>query len=102
MLVQIQIQHPKHAGLSQKILIENDTQEIVINPTHQHNYQIQGQMALTGVESAILILFTDNGLYEITIPVDKEMWKKMSKSLCTFYHETFFFQIAKLCSMCTL
>ena len=59
------------------------------------NYQIQGEMALSGVKNADPVIYTNEGIMVIDVPFDEELWKEMPMKLNKFY---FIFMIPELLS----
>ena len=53
---------------------------------HKYIYQIQGQMALTDIDKALLILYTNKGVVSVQVPYDEDFWESCSLQLCDFYH----------------
>lgn len=50
-------------------------------------YQIQGEMALTKLHEAHLIIYTKKGILVIKVPVDPEFWQSILIKLQIFYHQ---------------
>lgn len=49
------------------------------------NYQIQGEMALSGVKTADLVIYTNKGIIVIEVPFDEKLWKDLLLKLNKFY-----------------
>ena len=60
---------------------------LVMNTKHQYYYQVQGQMALTGIHQCHLVGFTNKGIAVVTVNFDPLFWeiihKKLTNFLCT-------------------
>ena len=60
---------------------------LVMNTKHQYYYQVQGQMALTGIHQCHLVGFTHKGIAVFTVNFDLLFWeiihKKLTNFLCT-------------------
>ena len=57
---------------------------------HKYNYQIQGQMAVSGIHKCVLIIFTNKGIETIDVDFDSEFWSRTEKILEDFYFNSFY------------
>lgn len=81
---------PKPALTSAKICGTDENGELKIIKhvkSHKCNYQIQGQMAITGIRKCILIGYTNRGVEPVTVDFDGEMWDSMHQKLSSFYKD---------------
>ena len=51
------------------------------------NYQIQGEMALSKVKKADLVIYTNKGIMVIDVPFDEQLWQEMLVKLNKFYSD---------------
>ena len=80
--------HPSPALLAMKICEKTDDKLTIIKQ-HRYNYQIQGQMGITGIKKCVLIGFTNKGICPVDVPFDEDMWSSMRSSLVKFYHNSY-------------
>ena len=78
---------PKPALLAAKICELDENEELKIIKSHKYNYQIQGQMAITGIHKCILVGYTNRGIHSVTINFDEDMWNTVHRNLSSFYKE---------------
>ena len=78
--------HPKVAAVMQGICKKNDSGELELLYGHKYFYQIQGQMALTSIHKAFLVLYTNKGIASVPVLFDEDFWESCSSQLCDFYH----------------
>ena len=78
---------PRPALTAAKICETDENGLLRIIRTHKYNYQIQGQMAITGIHKCILIGYTNRGVEPVTINFDEAMWRSMHQKLCSFYKD---------------
>ena len=55
--------------------------------SHKYYYQIQGQMAITGIHRCILVGYTNRGIHSVTVNFDEDMWNTVHQNLSSFYKE---------------
>ena len=63
---------------------------IVMNVKHSYYYQIQGQMAISGIKKCHVVAYTHKGIHVMTVPFDHEFWGEVSTTLNDFYKNTYF------------
>lgn len=85
--------YPKNALKLSGICIEKDG-EYIVKPTHKYYFQIQGQMALTGIDKCYLVLYTHKGIATVTVEFDEEFWFSVRNKLLSFYRD-FYFPVLK-------
>ena len=78
---------PKPALNTAKICETDENGQLKIIKSHKYNYQIQRQMAITGIIKCILIGYTKRGVEPVTVDFDEDMWDSMHKKLSSFYKE---------------
>ena len=78
---------PKPALTTAKICKTDENGQLKIIKSHKYNYQIQGQMAITGIHKRILIGYTKRGVEPVTVDFDEDMSDSMHKKLSSFYKE---------------
>lgn len=79
--------HPKTAAVMSGICDKTSDGELAMNFNHKHYYQIQGQMAVTGIHKSFLVIFTNKGVASVTVPFDVTFWDSRCSELTAFYHE---------------
>ena len=47
--------------------------------------EVPGLMGITGIHKCILVGYTNQGVYPVTVEFDEEMWKNMKLKLKEFY-----------------
>ena len=78
--------HPSSALLALTIC-EKNGDELEITKQHKYNYQIQGQMGITGIKKCVLIGFTNKGIFPVNVNFNEDMWDKMKATLAKFYEQ---------------
>ena len=76
---------PSTALLLNNVCIRKQDDTIAINPKHAYYYQIQGQMAMTGIKLSHLVGYTLKGIYAVQVPFDQRFWDTLSEKLRQFY-----------------
>ncbi len=61
-----------------------------MNKSHKYYYQVLGQLATTGLEKCVLVLYTHKGIFPLDIKMDHEKWSDMERKLTQFYKECFY------------
>lgn len=70
-------------------LYEDVNKRLYLNPTHSYNYQIQGQLMVTGRKYATLLVYTFEEWLLIDIPRNDIFISEMLKKLKIFYQDYF-------------
>ncbi len=73
---------PLEAAKKYGCIMENGV--LKLPSTHEHYYQIQGQLALTKHTRCTLVVFTNLGIHQIDVPYDAEFVHKMLANLEEF------------------
>ena len=81
---------PGTALVLNKICTRKVDGSLTIDRSHAYFYQIQGQMALTGIHTCILIGYTNKGITTICVDFDPAFWGSVSQKLTDFYRGTLF------------
>jgi hypothetical protein len=68
-------------------ICEKNDDELEITKQHKYNYQIQGQMGITGIKKCVLIGFTNKGIFPVNVNFNEDMWDKMKATLAKFYEQ---------------
>lgn len=82
--------HPTNALKLSKICQEDDDNCVSMNTSHKYYYQIQGQMAVTGITRSVLVLYTHKGIATVDVNYDEEFWLLCREKLVRFYREAYF------------
>lgn len=81
--------HPNNALKLSGICIEKDG-DIFLKKSHKYYYQILGQMAMTGITKAFLVLYTHKGIATVSVDFDKDVWDSVRNKLISFYRDSYF------------
>ena len=81
--------HPKNALKLSGICLEKDG-NLVVKQSHKYYYQMQGQMALTGISKSVLVLYTHKGIATVHVDFDEEFWASVRSKLLSFYTDSYF------------
>ena len=81
--------HPRAAAKLSGMLAENAVGALTIQSENLH-CQLQGEMGLTGVKKAIVIFYTNKGIFPIKVPYSQKTWADISSKLESFYHSSFY------------
>lgn len=82
--------HPKTAIKERDFCVQNSDGSYQLRQTHEYFYQIQCQMAVTGITTCYLVIFTNRGIESIKVPFDHISWKKTCETLCGFWKQFMF------------
>ena len=82
--------HPKAAGKMSGLLVEKEDGTLSITPNHAYHYQIMGQMGVTNIKKAVLVIYTNKGIFPVFVPFDGNMWSDMTQKFSHFYHTALF------------
>ena len=77
--------YPRAAMLCSKVLEQGSDGTITINKKHQYYFQIQAQMAVTGIEKCSLVGYTHKGIYTEDVDFDSQFWANVVEKLSNFY-----------------
>ena len=77
-----------------KICTRQEDGSLAMNKKHRYYYQMQGQMAITGIHMCYLVAYTYKGIKDVEVPYDKEFSENMISKLNDFY-EKYCFPIFK-------
>ena len=72
------------------IAVRNSEGSLSINPTHAYHYQMQGQMAITGINLCHLVANTHKGICVVRVDFDPQFWTRVSCILRYFFRKYFF------------
>ena len=61
-----------------------------MNTSHAYYYQIQGQMAITGIYACWLVGYTHKGVKPVLVEFDPVFWEAKLDKMNDFYREAFF------------
>ncbi|CAN7946809.1 unnamed protein product [Ixodes hexagonus] len=60
-------------------------EDMTLQEDHAHYFQIQGQMALTGLQMGYFVVWTECSLVTITIQRDEQLWEELLTKLESFF-----------------
>lgn len=83
--------HPTVGAVLTGVCCKNANDELVLKPDHKYYYQIQGQMAITGVTKAFLVLFTNKGIASVPVAYDAQFWESCLERLTLFYMQHMYY-----------
>jgi len=81
--------HPRTALNMSSICIENDDGTLILKTSHPYYYQIQGQMAVTGIRKCVLVFYTHKGIHCVDIYFNDDFWKQCRAKLMSFYSQSY-------------
>lgn len=81
--------HPKNALKLSGICVDKDG-DLVLKTSHKYYYQMQGQMALTGITKSFLVLYTHKGIASVSVEFDETFWASVRSKLVSFYRDSYF------------
>lgn len=73
------------AVAAEEHLIKGSNGQITLKRETKWNYQIQGQMACTGIDICDLIIYTNKGILVVPVSFDRALWETMVIKLRAFY-----------------
>ena len=79
-----------------KVCEKDSDGKLTIVKQHKYNYQIQGQMGITGIHKCILVAYTNQGVHPVTVDFDEEMWTNMKTKLNEFYKSAYLPEVLSL------
>jgi hypothetical protein len=82
--------HPKNALKLSKICHTDDNNNEIMNKSHKFYYQIQGQMAVTGITKTVLVFYTHKGITTVDVDYDEPFWLLCREKLISFYKDAYF------------
>ena len=85
---------PHVAAVMAKICDTDEQRNLVLKQNHPFFYQIQGQMAITGIKRSLLVLYTLKGIICVEVLFEGAEWQKIQKRLQLFYND-YFYEIMK-------
>ena len=77
--------HPRAAMLASNVLLQADDGNISVNKKHAYYFQIQTQMAVTGIKRCVLIGYTHKGIHTEDVKFDSMFWENVLQKLVYFY-----------------
>ena len=77
--------HPRAAMLCSKVLEQGSDGTITVNKKHQYYFQIQAQMAVTGIRKCSLVGYTHKGIHTEDVNFDSQFWADVVDKLFDFY-----------------
>ena len=77
--------HPKVALINAGICEKNSELELVVKRNHPHFYQMQAQMAVTKIETCMLVAYTHKGIASVKVDFDDTFWAKCVEKITEFY-----------------
>ena len=84
---------PAIALIMSGIAVRNSEGSLSINPTHAYHYQMQGQMAITGIHVCHLVAYTHKGICVVRVDFDPQFWTRVSCILRDFFRKYYFPQL---------
>ena len=91
--------HPKSALKMSSICQEDETGSLYLKQSHPYYYQIQGQMAVTGITKCVLVCYTHKGIHCVEVGFDVEFWELCKEKLLSFYTGIFFSQLKEVATV---
>ena len=88
--------HTPSALTLSKVCEKDSDGNLKIIKQHKYNYQIQGQMGITGIHKCILVGYTNQGVHPVTVEFDEDMWTDMKLKLNEFYKTAYLPEILSL------
>ena len=82
--------HPRTALKMSSICTENDNGTLSLKTSHPYFYQIQGQMAVTGISKCVLVFYTHKGIHCVDIDFSDDFWRQCREKLMSFYSQSYF------------
>jgi len=76
--------HPRTA-LKMSSICVNEDGTLILKTSHPYYYQIQGQMAVTGIGKCVLVFYTHKGIHCVDIDFNDDFWKQCRAKLMSFY-----------------
>ena len=81
--------YPKSALLLLGICEKSENGELIVKKSHRYFYQVQGQMALTGIHRCYFVAYTHKGIYHILVNFDQAFWDSLVDKLQHFYRSVY-------------
>ena len=76
---------PKAAMLASNILVHGNDGQVLVNKKHPYYFQIQTQMAVTGIRRCTLVGYTYKGIHTEEVKFDSTFWDNVLQKLVYFY-----------------
>ena len=71
-----------------KFCLEKRAEIPKLKTTHKYYYQVQGELAITGMAWCDFVIWTEGGLFVQRVPFDEDLWQSvMLPKLVQFYSE---------------
>ena len=81
---------PSSAPLLNKICTKTEDGSLSMVTSHAYYYQVQGQMALTGIRTCWQLGYTHKGVKPVMVKFDPMFWENMVSKMDNFYRDAFF------------
>ena len=79
--------HPRVGAVMSGICDKDKDGQLVLKANHKYYYQIQGQVAITGVLKAFLVLFINKAIESGPVECNADFWESCTERLSSVYRD---------------